>query len=63
MTHPHTHEVFPPSYEYSVQLYRKDTHDALDLLFHSSWTLEAVESCLENLFNTGLFDYYETFDD
>ena len=63
MEHPHTHEVYPASYDYETQIYRKDTHDALDLNFHSSWTLEAVEEFMENLFNTGMFDYYELWDE
>lgn len=50
------------SYEYSTQLYGKGTHDAIDFLYHSSWTLEAVEKNLEQLFATGLFDYYEEWD-
>lgn len=59
MTHPHTGETFGPDYEYTVQMYKKNTHDALDLTFHSSWKLEDVENHVESLFNTGLYDYYE----
>ena len=62
-THPHTGETFPSAYEYTTQLYKKESHDALNLLFHSSWKLEDVESCLETLFATGMFDYYEKFDE
>lgn len=53
----------PFGYEYSTQLYRKDSHDAVDFLFHSSWTLEQVEEHLEKLFDTGLYDYYEKWDE
>ena len=60
--HPHTGELTLPSYEYDVQLYKKDDHDAMDILFHSSWALKDVEDYLEKLWNTGLFDYYETWD-
>ena len=47
------------TYEYSTQLYRRDTHDAVDISFHSSWTLEQVEEHVEGLFKTGMYDYYE----
>ena len=47
------------TYEYEVQLYRKDTHDAVDISFHSSWTLEQDEEHMEKLFETGMYDYYE----
>ena len=62
MTHPHTGEYFEPSYDYWIQLYRKEKHDAVDLEFHSEWTLDAVEEYVETLFQTGLFDYYELDD-
>lgn len=61
MTHPHTKETFGPGYEYNVQMYKKGSHDAVDILFHSSWTLKDVESYMEQIWNTGLFDYYEEF--
>ena len=59
--HPYTGEKAEPAYECSTQLYQKDTHNALDLTFHSSWTLEDVEKYLESLFDTGMYDYYEKF--
>jgi len=62
MTHPYTLETTPSQYEYEVQLYNNIGHDALDLNFHSSWTLDQVEDYLEKLWNTGLFDYYEKFE-
>lgn len=61
--HPHTGETFPPSYEYDTQLYKKDGHDAINILFHSSWNLDDVEEYLEKLWATGLFDYYEKFEE
>ena len=60
--HPHTGDKVPPGYEYDVQLYKKDDHDAIDLLFHSSWALADVEKYMEQLWNTGLFDYYEEWE-
>lgn len=53
---------FTNSYEYSIQLYNKDTHDAIDLLFHSTWEIDKVEEFVKKLFETGMFDYYEEWD-
>lgn len=48
-------------YEYEVQLYRKGTHDAIDLTFHSEWDIDEVEKYVDELFSNGKFDYYEEF--
>lgn len=64
--HPYTHEKFESTYEYSVQLYKKSgRHDAkaVDFLFHSTWTLDEVEDYMQKLFETGLFEYYEKWED
>ena len=47
------------SYEYEMQMYAKGTHDAVNLTFLSSWTLDRVEEFVEKLWATGEFDYYE----
>lgn len=57
-THPYTGETFNPAYEYHIQLLSKDDRNAVDLLFHSSWELEDVEKYVEEIWKTGLFDYY-----
>lgn len=49
------------TYEYQVQLYKKGAHDAVDIDCHSSWSLPDVEGFIENLFQTGWFDYYEVW--
>lgn len=60
--HPYTLETFPSVYEYNIQMYKKGNRDlALDLLFHSSWNLIDVEKYTDELWNTGLFEYYELF--
>ena len=60
--HPYTLETFPSVYEYNIQMYKKGDRDlALDLLFHSSWNLIDVEKYTDELWNTGLFEYYELF--
>ena len=60
-THPYTNETFPSTYEFFVQMYKKDSHDPIDILFHSSWNLIDVEKYMDELWSTGLFDYYELF--
>lgn len=61
-THPRTGQEFPPAYEYSVQLYHKDTHNAIDMLFSASWDVESVEKHIELLFSSGNYDYYEMYE-
>lgn len=61
--HPHTGTVFPECYEYDVQLYHGEgNRDALDLKFHSSWTLDDVEDMMERIWNLGCFEHYERFE-
>ena len=50
-------------YEYSVQLYRKETHEPIDMLFHCGWELGRVEEFVENMFQSGTLDYYEKWDE
>lgn len=59
VVHPYTGETFPSSYVYKAQLYKRGTHDAFDMEFHSSWDLDDVEAFLENLFESSGCDYYE----
>ena len=62
----YTGEEFPATYEYDVQLYKKDgRHDAkaVDFLFHSTWNIDEVEEYMQKLFETGLFEYYEKWED
>lgn len=59
--HPAAKQDVSPTYEYTVQLYKKNGHEAVDLLFHSDWALESVEQYLDELWKTGLFEYYREF--
>lgn len=49
------------SLEFGGQLYQKDTHDAMDYTF-IGWELEQSEKFLEDLFTTGLFEHYESWE-
>lgn len=51
------------THEYEVKLYKKDTHDALNITFHCNWKLEDVEIFIEKLFQTNQLDYYEKWDE
>jgi len=50
------------TYEYETQFYKKGTHDAVNIEFICSWSIEDVEDYLEKLFETGLFEHYELWD-
>lgn len=63
ITHPHTGEVFDLGYECETQMYKKDTHDAVNFDFLSSWDLDSVEEFMEKQFATGMFDYYEVWNE
>lgn len=53
----------PYSYEFSCQLYKKDTHAAVNVKFFSDWTIEQVEEFVERLFQNGELDYYERWNE
>ena len=60
----HRNEYWTPfDYEYEVHITMDGKEDALDLNFHSSWTLEKVESFMEEFFKKMKPNYYETWDD
>lgn len=50
-------------YTYSCQVYKKDTHAALNMEFFSDWSIEQVEEFIERLFQNGELDYYERWDE
>lgn len=52
----------PFSYEYEVQVTMSESEDAMDLTFHSSWTLENVENFIEDFFEKMKPNYYENWD-
>ena len=63
MYHPYTGELMNEDpYEYECYLYRKETHDPIRMLFYGGWNLDMVEDHLEQMFNTGMYDYYEEWD-
>lgn len=60
--HPYSGFVYGPSFELHTQLYGRENHDAVDLLFHSSWDIKGVETLLDTIFRTGVFDRYDDRD-
>ena len=59
----HFHPLLHPSRLYTMW---KDWHPGIvyekNSFFYSDWTLEDVEYYIDEIFNTGMFDYYERFD-
>ena len=51
----------PYKYDYSTQLYKKGTHEAVNLEFSSFWTLEEVEAFIDTMFQQDMLDYYELY--
>ena len=51
------------AYEFSMQMYAAGTHNPINILFHSSWTLAEVEEFVEKMWQTGMYDYYEKWED
>lgn len=63
MTHPTTGETWGPNYEFTTQLYKKNTKEPINLKFFAGWNINTVEDYCEQLFKTGLFEYYEKWSD
>lgn len=53
----------PFSYEYETQFTMFQSENAMDLRFHSSWSLEEVENFVEDFFEKIKPNYYESWDD
>lgn len=51
------------SYEYDTQFSIGKDDNALDMTFHSSWTLEQVEDFIESFFKRMKPNYYEDWDE
>ena len=62
IVHPDTGEAYQHSYEYETQLHNVDD-EPVNLTFFAGWTMEKVEDYVKQLFDTGLFQYYERWDE
>ncbi len=60
--HPHTKERIPESYEFETY-FVNHSNEPVKMLFYAGWTIESFEKYAEQLFNTGLFQYYEHWDE
>lgn len=47
---------------FSCQLYQKGTHDALNIEF-IDWNIDQIEKFVDNLFDTGMLEHYETWEE
>lgn len=63
LEHPVTHEDIALSMEYVVQLYERHTHKPVNIEFFDGWDVASVERYVEWMFNSGKFDYYETWEE
>ena len=53
----------PYPYEYSIQMYKGEDRNAVDLMFHSSWKVEDVEAFVEKMFHEMGMEYYEKWNE
>lgn len=51
-----SYEIF---WEYESYLRKKVTHEPVKMIFYEGWSLDEVESYLEKLWDTDLFQHYE----
>lgn len=61
-----TGETWPINYEYDVYFSRDDGKGgtkAIKILLYAGWDVDEVEEYVRKLFETGLFDYYEKWED
>lgn len=58
----HYIDISDYTYELDTQIYKKDTHEPINLSFFSGWHLDDVEDYMEKIWNAELFDYYEEWD-
>lgn len=53
-----------PHYEVEVQLYQKDTHNAMDITWLHGWeSIKEIENFMEKFWNNEEYDYYERWDE
>lgn len=58
--------VWPSSYEYEVYFQKDDGNGntkAIKILLYSGWNIDEAEEYVQKLFETGLFEYYEKWED
>ena len=67
---PRTGMVWPSNYEYEVYFAKRDNNGkgglgekAIKILLYAGWNVDEVEEYVQKLFETGLFDYYEKWDE
>ena len=55
----HRNDMPNYSYELETQIYKKDTHEPIDMTFFAGWNVDEVEEYMEKIWSPELFDYYE----
>ena len=53
-----------PHYEVETQLYQKDTHNAMNIVWLHGWkSIEEIENWMDKFWNNEEYDYYERWDE
>jgi hypothetical protein len=55
----HRNDMVDYSYELETQIYKKNTHEPIDMTFFAGWNVDEVEEYMEKIWSPELFDYYE----
>jgi hypothetical protein len=61
-----TGKTWPINYEYHVYFQKDDgkgSTKAIKILLYAGWDIDEVEDYVQKLFETGLFEYYEKWED
>ena len=59
-------KTWPPGYEFEVYFQKDDGNGstkAIKILLYAGWDVDEVEEYVQRLFETGLFEYYEKWDE
>lgn len=59
-------KTWPSNYEYEVYFQKDDGNGntkAIKILLYSGWNIDEAEEYVQKLFETGLFEYYEKWED
>ena len=58
--------TWPANYEYEVYFHKEDSEGgtkAIKILLYAGWNVDEVEEYVQKLFETGLFEYYEKWEE
>ena len=56
-------KISGPSYEFTVYFTNKANNCPVRILFYAGWSIKEAEDIAEKLWQTGLWNYYETWEE